>query len=150
MPLEIVQRRPCVGPLYGLRFWSHHWQRRRGVGETSVELAELLPQHVKTRKALGWVFGEAGFKKRTEAGELRTQGRRWLRAMEMCQLLPGLPTKGQRARRHLPEEHPEGVDVGPDISLTRVVKEFRRHVCAGASHRAQTAWPNLEALHRER
>src|SRR5215216_3165981 len=111
MPLEIVQSRPCVGPQYGLRFWSHDWQRRRGVGETGVELVELLPHRVKIRKALGWIFGKAGLQKRTEAGELRTQSREWLRAMEMRQLLPGLPAKGQLARRHLKEEHSEGIDV---------------------------------------
>ena len=67
----------------------------------------------------------------------------------MRQLLPGLPGKGQLARRHLKQEHPEGVDVGSHIRLTRIVKELGRHVRAGASHRAQMAWPNLEAVHRE-
>ena len=75
-----------------------------------IEFVELLPHRVKIRKALGRVFGEAGLKKRTEVGELRTQCREWLSAMEMRQLLPGLPGKGQLARRHLEEEHPEGVD----------------------------------------
>src|SRR5262249_46212836 len=122
---------------------------RRGVGKTSVELAELLPHRVKIRKALGRVFGEAALKQRTKAGELRTQGREWLRAMQMRQLLPGVPAKGQLARRHLKQEHPEGVDIGPHIHLTRIVKEFGCHVRAGASHRAQMAWPNLKTLCRE-
>ena len=68
----------------------------------------------------------------------------------MRQFLPGLPAKGQLARGHLKQEHPEGVDVGPHISLTWIVKEFGRHVCAGAGHRAQTARSNLEAVYRER
>src|SRR5689334_172687 len=130
MPPEIVQSGPRAGPLYGLQGWSHGWQWRRRIGKTGVERAELLSHRMKIRQALRRVFGEAGLKKRTEAGELRTQGREWLRAMEMRQLLPGLPVKGQRARCHLEEEHPEGVDVGPHISLTRVVEEFGGHVRA--------------------
>ena len=66
--------------------------------------------------------------------------------MQMRQLLPGLPAKGQLARRHLKEEHPEGVDVGPHVSLTWVVKELGRHVRTGASHCTQLGWPNLEAV----
>ena len=71
MPPEIVQSRPCVGPPYGLRFWSLDWQWRRGIGKTGVELAELLPHRVKIRQALGWVFSETSLQKRTDAGELR-------------------------------------------------------------------------------
>jgi hypothetical protein len=69
--------------------------------------------------------------------------------MEMRQLLPGLPSKGQLARRHLKEEHTKGVNVCPHIGLNRIVKEFGRHVRAGASHHASMAWPNLEAVYRE-
>src|SRR5262245_28214463 len=149
MPPEIVQSGACVGPPYGLRFWSHDWQWRRGIGQMGIELAELLPHRVKIHKALGRVFGEAGLQKRTEADELRTQSREWLCAMEMRQFLPGVPAKGQLARRHLKQEHPEGIDIGPHINLAWIVKEFGRHVRAGASHRAQMAWPNLEAMCRE-
>jgi hypothetical protein len=69
--------------------------------------------------------------------------------MEMGQLLPGLPAEGQLARRHLKQEHPEGVDVGPYISPTWIVKEFGCHVRASASHRALMAWSSLEAVYRE-
>ncbi len=72
MSPEIVQSCPCVGPPYGLRFWSLDWQWRRDIGKTGVELAELLPHRVKIRKALGRVFGEAALKQWTEADELWT------------------------------------------------------------------------------
>ena len=114
-----------------------------------IEFVELLPHRVKIRKALSRVFGEAGLQKRTEAGELRTQGRQWLSTVEMRQLLPGLPGKGQLARRHLKQEHSESIDVCPYITLPRIVKEFGGHVRIGASYRAQMTWPNLEAVYRE-